>query len=235
MHIKSLNQFSSLALRRGWKERHSNWRLEEKADYWDGQKKATSPTSQKCSSLLLVSRNHEADWIFTLGVGVIYLIYSRNPEFSPHMTALSYPSSIKCLSGKNSRRVFPPHAANASLIMLEFLRSLKLFKSYGSLKKHWTKLSQWQVSGLHKEKDGFFHYCYKDKRVPFYFAFNFVSWLLAWRTFDDFWFLKVLTTESLSAADGKKKTHISIHSDFFLFKVEKSNEGSIWMSTAVQL
>lgn len=108
-------------------------------------------------------------------MGVIYLIYSRNPEFSPHMTALSYPSSIKCLSGKNSRRVFPPHAANASLIMLEFLRSLKLFKSYGSLKKHWTKLSQWQVSGLHKEKDGFFHYCYKDKRVPFYFAFNVVS------------------------------------------------------------
>lgn len=119
------------------------------------RKKATSPTSQKCSSLLLVSRNHEADWIFTLGVGVIYLIYSRNPEFSPHMTALSYPSSIKCLRGKNSRRVFPPHAANASLIMLEFLRSLKLFKSYGSLKKHWTKLSQWQVSGFHKEKDGF--------------------------------------------------------------------------------
>lgn len=120
--------------------------------------------------------------------------------------------------------------------MLEFLRSLKLFKSYGSLKKHWTKLSQWQVSGLHKEKDGFFHYCYKHKTVPFYFAFNVVSWLLAWRTFDDFWFLKVLTTESLSAADGKKKKHtFQFIQIFFLFKVEKSNEGSIWMSTAVQL
>lgn len=100
-------------------------------------------------------------------MGVIYLIYSRNPEFSPHMTALSYPSSIKCLSGKNSRRVFPPHAANASLIMLEFLRSLKLFKSYGSLKKHWTKLSQWQVSGLHKEKDGFFTIVINTKECLF--------------------------------------------------------------------
>lgn len=135
------------------------------------------------------------------------------PTYDGFIVTINY----KVLKGKRFTSSFPPHAA--SLIMLEFLRLRKLFKSYGSLKKHWTNLSQWQVSGLHKEKDRFlFHNCYKHKRVPFYFAFNFVSWLLAWRTFDDFCFLKVLTTESLSAADGKKNNNISIHSDFFYSK-----------------
>lgn len=146
MHIKSLNQFSSLALRRGWKERHSNWRLEKKADYWDGQKKATSLTSQKCSSVLLVSRNHEADWIFTLGVALYMWVF---PTYDGFIITIKY----KVLKGEKFTSSFSPHAANASLIMLEFLRLRKLFKSYGGLKKHWTNLSQWQLT---QRKGSFF-------------------------------------------------------------------------------